>query len=95
MEFGKTLEWNWGMEFKTLQVFGKSVKVLTLVTGKLNMHFIISKVTTKSEKRYYSTKIWSEKKIPHQSKRRQDRREKDGTSKHTKKDGRQYIQIYQ
>ena len=35
--------------------------------------------------------------MPHQSKRRQEKREQDGTSKHTKKDGRhtsKYINNY-
>lgn len=31
-------------------MFGKSVKTLTLAIGKLSMHFVISKVTTKEQK---------------------------------------------
>lgn len=55
-------------------MFGKSVKILTLAIDKLSRHFIISKVTTKQQKQDHFPKIWKEKKIPHQSKRRQEKK---------------------
>lgn len=90
----ETLEWNWGMEFKTLQVFRNSVKVLTLVIGKLSMHFIISKVITQITETVSFPKNMSEKYLINPKRGKIE--EKDGTSKHThKKMAGNTAQIYQ
>ena len=64
--------------------------MLILATDKLIMHFVLYEVTTKEiqTEYHFPQKTEWEKNTSSIQKRRQERGEKDGTSKHTKKDGR-------
>ena len=88
---------NWEMELKALIMFGKSVKILTLATDRLSMHFVISKVTTKEQKQSIISKQNRMRKKYLINPKEGKKEEKKMKHVNTKKDGRhtsKYINSY-